>query len=299
MRSSERFHIAGTATHGTVSLTRRAAILLLACLLLAPMAEARSVPALYFLKDGETPVIENGILNTTIPSDNATKTRVIPVGSQDILPVRFVTDAEEAHPLFIRGPLFVGLWTGESPMVHGNLTATFYIIDGEDLTPIGNGSINLDANTSRAPDPLALVPPDPTNPQAAVFHVVGQLVPMIMKPPTLISLGIVDLEVPEGAQIGVGFRLDPGTSPAPLPVGAFAQIQYDSMLQPSFAFVPWFEPDPPKPATPPAASTPPPANPPAQQPPPPAPSNDSKDSPGPGALLFLALLGAALFARRR
>ncbi len=279
---------------------RAAALLILAGLLLAPFTEARPAPALYFLKDGETPLLDDGILNATLPDGNATKTRIIPVGSEDFAPVRFVTEAGEAHPTLLRGPLFVGLWTGESVMLHGNLTATFYLMSGQEAKPIGNASIMLDADTEQAPDPAALIPPDPTDPEGAVFHIAAQILPMILKPPTLLAMGIVDMEVPEDAHIAVGFRIDPGSSPGPTPVGGFAQIQYDALLQPSFAFVPWYEPDPPRPAptTPSAGSpgtgqaSPPPAS------PPPASPDDGKDSPGLGLLVILALV-AAVATRRR
>ncbi len=276
-------------------------VLLAAGLLLAPLAEARPAPALYFLKDGETPTIGDGILNTTLPDGNASKTRIVPVGTESLLPVRFVTEPGAPHPTIIRGPLFVGLWTGESPMLHGNLTATFYLVTGDDMTPLGNASINLDADTESAPDPTALVPPDPTDPEGSVFHIAAQVLPMILKPPTLLAMGAVDMEVPEDSSIVLGFRLEPGSSPGPAPVGAFAQIQYDALLQPSFAYVPWYEPDPPQPA--------PPASPPSQtpgsgsttpQPEPSQPTPDSnKDSPGIGLAAVLALAAAALVARRR
>ncbi|MGB0652588.1 MAG: hypothetical protein ACPGQL_05260 [Thermoplasmatota archaeon] len=288
----------------------RSLSLLMVAALLLPAAAVTAVPApaLYFLDDGATPIIDDGVLSVEQPTGNETRTRLVLPAAEAVLQVRFVSPAGEERPNLLRGPLFVGLWTGESVVLNGNLTASIGIMEGETFKPLGNASVALDLNQSDAPDPLALIPPDPTDPQGAAFHVLAQVLPLLFKPPTLLNLGIVDLEVPEGSQVAVQFRLDPGSSALPIPTAAFAQVQYGAILTPSFVFIPWYEPDPPRP-DPPAPVTPPPTTPDDDD----GGDNggtggqdtdegdgDGEDSPGASAVIIaVGLLAAVAVARRR
>ncbi|MFA5944921.1 MAG: PGF-CTERM sorting domain-containing protein, partial [Candidatus Thermoplasmatota archaeon] len=146
-------------------------------------------------------------------------------------------------------------------------------------------------------------PQNQTDPQAIVFYEVAQVLPLVLHPPALFVLGPVDVPFGNESSFAIGFRLTQGSSPAPLPAGAFGSIQYDGAYTPSFVYVPWYAPDPPKPTFTPrptsssstskagtlGGST---SGSPV--------SDDDKDSPGFALPLGLvALLAAAAFAARR
>lgn len=221
------------------------AIAVTAALLLAPLAAAGPIPALYFLKDGETPLVGDGILNQTAPDGLDPTTRLVLPGSEDVpnAVFRTVAPVEEADRLL--GPLLVGLWTGPSTVIDGNITATIYLVEGDEMTPLGSAGIALQINESSAPDPMSLVPPDPTDPEQAAAYIAAQAMAGLITPPVLLQQGFVDVEVPEGATLAVGFYLEatPGSG-NPAPIGGPASIRYDASLTPTFVYAPWYKTDP-------------------------------------------------------
>lgn len=290
----------------------------------APCAMAYPKPALYFLGDSPDGLTADGNLLLPqaglIPNTTSPSLRPVPAFISMVQPARFATLPGAEHPERIKGYLYVGIWTGASPILHGNLSATLSELtsDGK-LVKLGSASVALDANTSKLPEPTALVPPnpepDPNDPQgwatSVVFYEAFQLTPAILQPPTLLKLGIVDLKVNATSQVVIDFAVAPAESgfnglPAlPVPMGAAATLQYNYTLNPSFVYVPWYAPDPVAPGkTPtkaPAASSHPPtasANPAGGAS---SPASPSQKSPGLGVgLMAVALAAVALaLARRR
>lgn len=251
-------------------------LLAIALVASAPAAQAYSQPAFYFLKDApgpqdqlpdvpspiplpvQTPTIDinPGILDPydpkapNAPNGTTGKERQVPAVTDLLLPIQFVTPADHVHPDRIKGSIFMGLWTGESAVYQGNLTAILYEIPAAgDPIAIGNASVNLDFNQSNTPDPTAFIPQNTTDPQAIVFYEVAQVLPLVMHPPALFSIGPIDIPFGNDSAFAIGFTLTQGSSPVPLPAGAFASVEYDGAWTPSFVYVPWYAPDPPK-ATP-------------------------------------------------
>jgi MYXO-CTERM domain-containing protein len=201
---------------------------------------------------------------------------VFPVAS-GVEPVQFLTAANETHPARIKGPVLVNVVPGPSPVLHGNLTATLVEVpEGYDPVklpidlPIGlpisdpvlpppagpaplrvlaTVNIPVDANSSKLPDPTLLVPPgepDPADPagyaQAVAGYEEAQLLPFILNLPTY-HLVNVDVTVNATSRLALVLSLTQGDSPLPLPAGAFATAEYDSLLSLSYVFVPWYSPD--------------------------------------------------------
>jgi hypothetical protein len=313
--------------------------LLAGLLLAAPVGTAYVQPVFYFLKDapGATDPIEDAVpplpvpipvpipvptldLNAGIldpydrnlgnaPNSTTAKARVITPGTEAVVPVQFVTPGEHSHPDRIKGPLFVGLWTGESTVMNGNLTATLYEFkaDGSPGVALANASVVLDLNQSKLPsDPTVLIPANQTDPQAIAFYELAQVLPLLLHPPALFILGPIDIAFDPASSFAIGFAMTQGSSPTPLPLGATATIQYDGAFAPSFVYVPWYAPDPPRPTStyrPPTYTSGPRGTTSFGS----IPTEDSvivgdddKDTPafGAGALL-LALLAVAAFAARR
>jgi hypothetical protein len=249
--------------------------LVLALLLAVPAATAYVQPVFYFLKDRPSPtdgvvpalpippivpipiptVDPNaGILDPytqsahNAPNSTTAKLRMVTPGTDLAIPIQFVTPAGVEHPTRIKGPLFVGLWLGESSVAHGNLTATLYEIPASGMAvPLANASVALDANASKLPGPTTLIPANTTDPQAIAFYELGQVLPVLLHPPAIFILGPIDVPFAQDSSFAIGFRLTQGSSPAPLPTGAFASIEYDAINTPSFVYVPWYAPDPPRP----------------------------------------------------
>jgi hypothetical protein len=259
-----------------MSVSRILAVLALALLVAAPVGQAYAKPVFYFLKDApgpqdeipdvpsplplpiSTPTLDvmPGVLDPydpkapNAPTGNTTKERLVFVGQDLVLPVQFVTPEGHAHPDRIKGPIFVGLWTGQSTTYQGNLTATLYEIPaGADPIALANASLNMDFNQSNAPDPMAFIPQNQTDPQAIVFYELAQVLPLLYRAPALFVLGPVDVAFGNDSAFAIGFSLTQGSSPTPLAAGAYASIKYDGAAQPSFIYLPWYEPDPPR-ATP-------------------------------------------------
>ncbi|HJQ93905.1 MAG TPA: hypothetical protein VJ874_06435 [Candidatus Thermoplasmatota archaeon] len=250
--------------------------LAVAALVAVPAAQAYAQPVFYFLKDAPGPhdqvpdvpspvplpiavptVDPNaGIMDPydpkapNAPNGTTGKERLVMAGQDLALPIQFLTPPEHMHPDRLKGYIFVGLWTGESATYLANLTATLYEIPAAgDPIALANASVDLDLNQSNVPDPMTFIPANQTDPQAIIFYEVAQVLPLILHPPALFVLGPLDVPFGNGSAFAIGFALTQGSSPAPVPAGAFASVQYDGAYTPSFVYVPWYAPDPPK-ATP-------------------------------------------------
>lgn len=179
---------------------------------------------------------------------NSTEPDVKPVYplSSSTVPVRFVAPADAPHPDRIKGPFLVGLWVGESPALNANLTTTLYELkaDGSKIA-LANASVAIDLNASKAPNPTNLVPPNSTDPMAIAYYELAQVLPVVLQPPLLFLLGPVDIAFDNTSMFAMEFHLDPGSSPGPLPLGA-STIRFNATLMPSFLYVPWYAPDPPR-----------------------------------------------------
>jgi hypothetical protein len=266
-----------------MSVARALPLLAVTLLLTATAASAYVQPAFYFLKDAPgsvnsqvppvpSPVplplavptidVNAGLLDPynpkapNAPNGTTAKSREVPAGTELVLPIQFVTPGNHSHPDRIKGPLLVGLWTGEAVTYQANLTATLYEVPASG-TPVAlaEASLSLDFNQSDAPDPTVFVPPNSTDPQAIAFYEVAQLYPMLLHAPALFILGPLDIPFASDSAFAIGFRLTQGSSPAPLPAGASATIEYDGAYKPSFVYVPWYAPDPPKPTVTPRPTT--------------------------------------------
>lgn len=258
-----------------MSVARTLLLLAAALLVAAPASDAYVQPAFYFLKDAPgsvnsqvpnvpsplplpvaIPTIDPnaGVLDPydpkmpNAPNGTTAKSREVPAGSDTLLPIQFLTPGNHSHPDRIKGPLLVGLWTGAAAVYQGNLTATLYEVPkGGTPTALAEASINLNFNQSNVPDPTVLVPPNSTDPSVIAFYEVAQVYPMLLHPPALFILGPLDVPFAADSSFAIGFRLTQGSSPVPLPAGATASIEYDGLIEPSFVYVPWYAPDPPKP----------------------------------------------------
>lgn len=204
---------------------------ILVALLFIPAAMAASVPELLFFSPGATPF--EGGMSAEQPAELDASISLILPGTADLPSMSFIR--EGSHSDRIYGPLLIGLWTGPSPTAVGNITAV--ISDGESV--LGSASVDVALDPENLPDPQSLVPPDPTDPEQAVAYIAAQVMIATMKPPVLLDLGFVDLNVSTDAPISVSFFLEG----EPIALGA-ASIQYDGALSPSFVYVPFYEPDP-------------------------------------------------------
>jgi hypothetical protein len=220
---------------------------LLLLLLLLPNASAGYEPRFYYLKDDGLGAAETGLLNGTTPNATQPSSRPIPVALPNVPAAVFQTGDGTSHAPRLLGPVYVGLWIGPSPVVKGNLTVTLYMQNGTQTIPLGNASISLDANASKAPDPATLVPPDPSDPQGALFYELSRLLPVITPPPVLLHLGNLDVQLNATDRLLLSFAVTAGGSDLPAAEGAAATIQYNSTLTPSFLYTPWFKADPARP----------------------------------------------------
>ncbi len=196
--------------------------------------------------------VTDGILDPYLPSapnaPNSTEpdVKAIYPASEELVPIRFVTPGNHSHPDRIKGPLILGVWTGESPAFYANVTVTLYELPAEGAPiALANASASIDLNASKAPEPTSFLPPNSTDPATIVFYEVAQVLPLVMYPPVLFVLGPVDIAFANTSSLAVGFRLDGGSSPAGEPVGS-ATLRFNSTLSPSFVYVPWYAPDPPR-----------------------------------------------------
>lgn len=206
-------------------------------LALAPLAAAGPQPAIYYLQDGATP-LGDGTLDSEPPSKNETSYRPITYGPDG--PVVWFDASAPTDRLL--GRAFVGLWPEAFAVTGGNITAGLYIDDGTTRTLISETGVPIATDPSNLPDPMALIPPDPTDPEGAIFHVASQVLPLVSAPPMLLDLGFVDATVPANATVLLGIHLSAGADGLP-PVGTFL-LKYDAPTAPSFVYAPWYAPDP-------------------------------------------------------
>ncbi|MHB8632654.1 MAG: hypothetical protein ACYDBQ_01620 [Thermoplasmatota archaeon] len=287
--------------------------LALALCFIAPAASF-PVPALYFMGDAPTGPASAGVLLVPVPGlvPNTTSPQARPVvpavPGSPVQFAAFVTPAGLPHADRLKGYLFIGLWTGASPTVHGNVSATVSEETAAGaLVPLGSASVAVDANASRAPAPTSLVPPnptpDPSTPQgwatSQVVYEAAQALPVILQPPNLLKIGPLDHAFNATSRLVISFTLVPapgGPVPvgSPVPQGAAATLQYNYTLDPSFVYVPWYAADPV--ANPPGHPTSS-AAPSSESTSSPPPTTSAKGSPGPDVVLVACAL--LLLARRR
>lgn len=290
-----------------------AALLVIGALLMAPVAMAAPQPGIYYLSDSESGPLGEGKAQAEAPDENATAAaRPILYGDADMPSAVFHLDDGEWEQM--KGRAMAGVWIAASAAIDANLSATLYDVDADGaMTPLANASHSLLLDPDSLPDPEALLPPDPTDPEGAVFHVAAQVLPLLMEPPVLFDFGVIDQEIADGHHVALGLYMSPGS--LGIPLGTVA-IQYSAQESPSFVYAPWYAPDP-APVDPVAPSEPAPSDPAPSDPAPsdPAsgsgdegdddgasggePSGESKKSPGVGLFATLALVGAVLVARRR
>jgi hypothetical protein len=260
-----------------MSVARALPLLAVTLLVAATAADAFAQPAFYFLKDAPgsvndqvppvpsplplpvaVPTIDPnaGVLDPynprapNAPNGTTAKSREVPAQSETLLPIQFVTPQNHTHPDRIKGPLLIGLWTGAALTYQANLTATLYEVPaGGTPVALAEASVDLDFNQSNAPDPTVFIPPNSTDPAAIAYYELAQVYPMLLHPPAVFILGPLDIAFGNGSAFALGFRLTQGSSPAPFPAGASATIEYDGAFEPSFVYVPWYAPDPPKPTS--------------------------------------------------
>lgn len=215
----------------------------------APPVPAVGVPKLVFVDGVLDPY---NFLAPNPPNSTEPDLKPVYTASESVVPVRFVTPADHVHPGRLKGYFIVGVFTGESAVPNGNLTATLYEIleDGTEVALL-NASVAVDLNTSKAPDPTTLVPPNSTlppgnpDPTALVIYEVAKVLPLVLQPPQVYLLGPVDLNVSNTSRLAIGFHLEQGSSQSPQPPGS-ATISFNATLNPSFVYAPWYAPDPPR-----------------------------------------------------
>lgn len=280
-------------------------LILVALLALPATASAGSQPAVYYLRDGEMGPAGNGELNATVPNSTQPQLRVIPVGATDLMPIRFqMSDAE--HPPRLLGLAYIGLWMGPSPIKHGNITATLVAVKGTEIRELANASFALDANTSRTPDPTTMIPPQPpippSDPEAyatfLAYWVLANALPAVQPPARLLFLGVLDEEIAPDEVLALDLKLTQGSSELPIPQGAFATLQYNGAMSPSFVYAPWYSPNPqvvstykPRPMTP-RPST-------ESDSPSPSETEQANGTPAPSLIVLLIAVGGIAFLRRR
>lgn len=276
-------------------------------LLLAPLAVAGPAPAVHYLADEASP-FETGALETEAPSKNESSQRIVTAGI-DGPSVWFSTPVQQGR---LAGPAFLGLWTMANPVVLGDIEASLWLEADGNRTLLSSAALDAAIDPSQLPEPTSLVPPDPTDPEGAAYHVAAQLLPLLMSPPMVFDLGMIDAEAPANASLLLGLQMVGD----PLPIGT-SIIQYDAVTSPSFLFAPWYAPDPPAPqptSSPPSSTSAPSSSGSSTSSPSPGSSSSSsssssspepddeapsEDSPGAGLLAALAALGAAAYAMRR
>lgn len=205
---------------------------ILIALLFFPVALGASAAEVLYLAPGITP-LSDGSLDAEAPQDlNGSISLILP-GSPELPTISFSREGDHADRIY--GPLLIGLWTGPSPTLLGNITAV--VSDGSSI--LSSASVDIALDSESVPDPMSLIPPDPSDPEQAVAYVLAQAVMATMNPPVLLDLGFMDANVSRDAPISVSFFLEG----EPIALGA-ASLQYDGALTPSFLYVPFYEPDP-------------------------------------------------------
>lgn len=275
--------------------------LLLAALVVAPVACAGYAPTLYYLAPPDLDPLA-GSLSTDAPEGDAPSSAFVTVLPADAASASFIA-LEGANATHVLGRVLVGLWADLSA-AQGAVEARFVLVEDGVVTPVASATRPVSTDPAQAPEPTALLPPDPTDPQGAVFHAAAQAMPLLARPPVLLDLGLLDVEVPEGAVAGIELRLVEDNATG-LPASGFARVSYAAATAPSFLYVPWWSTDPPATPgqTPPKAPTQPTGGGPtgsspgsgAEDPDRPA----GQDSPAASLVLVLVGLAAVAVLRRR
>lgn len=205
-------------------------------------------------------------LPATAMDTKAPQTRMILPGQDLVLPVMFNSNAS-ANTGRIYGPIITLLFLPKSPTVqHGNVTVQLVVVPkGTSLTAvppagevIASTTFSMDAGntTSFLPNATSMVPPNPTDPQAALAYVQGQLLAYGFT--TLASSYkiafllnetksfIIDKTVDKESTVQMRLSLAPGSSPLPIAAAAGQPVAYWNILTPSFVYVPWYAEDPPQ-----------------------------------------------------
>lgn len=204
-------------------------------------------------------------LPATAMDTDAPQTRLILPGQEMALPVMFNSNAS-ANTGRIYGPVITLLFLPKSPTVqHGNVTAQLVVVP-KGASPlavpppgevIASTTFSMDAGntTEFLPNATSLVPPNPTDPQAALAYVQGQLLAYGIT--TLASSYkvafllnetksfIIDKAVDPESTVQMRLSLAPGSSPLLVPVAAGQPMVYWNFLTPTFVYVPWYAADPP------------------------------------------------------
>ncbi len=277
--------------------------LILTALLLVPAGAATYTPALYFLAPSEDPILGAGSLTLLQPTGNESANAVlVPLGE---VPGATFIALESPNATHILGRVLVGLWM-DPGIAQGAVEARILVVDPAGaITEISRSALPVSTDPNALPEPTTLLPPDPTDPQAAVYHMAAKLLPLLNRPPMLLDLGILNVEVPEGAIASIELRLIADNT-TEMPAAGLARIAYDAALTPSFVYVSWWSPNPvvaPAPgATPTQPGSSDPSAPIGKDPNEPSgPSSDAgKDSPGLAIPVgLLALTATAMVLRRR
>lgn len=279
---------------------RRAFLAFLAvCLVaVAPAAEAKSKPQLYFLKDvevspghrapigdGELSVLPPPPIDLVNPANNTPpSSRVIYPYASAVAPVQFVANAS-ANTGRIRGVITGYLFLPKTPaMQSATLNVSLVVLPKDPAVPpeLGGGGkaiawakIPLDYQNQTLPNATSWAPQNVTDPRGAVNYTAAQVLSYGIT--TLYSSGalvflddatrdyVVDVEVPADARLGLRMVLENGSAipplpGAPVPIGAGQDIVYDFGLAFSLVMVPWYEADPPVTSTSPPPPPPPPTS---------------------------------------
>ncbi|MFO1534389.1 MAG: hypothetical protein ABR586_01855, partial [Thermoplasmatota archaeon] len=204
-------------------------------------------------------------LPATAMDTDAPQTRLILPGQEMALPVMFNSNAS-ANTGRIYGPVITLLFLPKSPTVqHGNVTAQLVVVP-KGASPlavpppgevIASTTFSMDAGntTEFLPNATSLVPPNPTDPQAALAYVQGQLLAygfttLASSYKVVFLLNetksfIIDKAVDPESTVQMRLSLAPGSSPLPIAIAAGQPVAYWNILTPSFVYVPWYAADPP------------------------------------------------------
>ncbi|HUR60861.1 MAG TPA: hypothetical protein VM286_00660 [Candidatus Thermoplasmatota archaeon] len=201
-------------------------------------------------------------LLTLLQKTNATQQRVIFPEQQLVRAAQFVSNSS-ANTGRIYGPVVVLLVLPNTPaMQNANLSVELVIVP-KDASPtdlpakgavIASSSFVMDFDSDNLPNATNLVPPDPTNPPAALGYIQAQLLAygftqltgsykiafLTNATNSLILNEVVDKE----STVALRLVLEQGSSPAPIPAGAGQPVVYWNALTPSFVYVPWYGEDP-------------------------------------------------------
>ncbi len=271
-------------------------------LLFAPLASAGYAPGLYFLAPSDNPLEPR--LAELLPEGNTSRQQ--PILALGESPGVVFLSPNAANGTQVLGRVLAGVWL-DSDATQGAMEARVVLhLENGSLMEVSRAEVPLSLDPAAAPDPAALLPSDPTDPEAAVYYAAANVLPLIQSPPFLLDMGFLAMDVPEGAKVAIEFRLVEDESTG-LPAIGIAQIAYDSALAPSFLYVPWWSPDAASPGSSPGAppgsppASPPQASPSAPPSPSPSPSESDNESPSIGVVVLLvgALLMAQLHRQRR